>query len=281
MGRNCCNGGPWVQLLGGFQVARDGRILIERSWPRRKAMALVKLLALQPSRSMHREAVFDTLWPNLSPAAAANNLRLNLFYLRGALGESCHRPSIVSVVGPGVELSPAAEIDIDHFRRAGAHARTVRADPSLYEAALTLYSGDLLPDDPYEVWTLRPRERLSMLRIELLVELSMLYAERGDVRNSTSRLNDVLSVEPAHEYAHRALMHLYSESGDRHRALRQYEACRNTLETELGVKPSEETTAAYHDIVLGGRVALSTAASLGHRRRSISRPEAARRAVTS
>ena len=46
-------------------------------------------------------------------------------------------------------------------------------------------------------------------------------------------------------------MHLYSQSGERHRALRQYEKCVIALDRELGVAPSEETDAVYETIVEG------------------------------
>jgi DNA-binding SARP family transcriptional activator len=54
-----------IRLLGGFEVVVDGRPVPARSWRRRAAAALVKLLALQDTRRLHREQVIDALWPDL------------------------------------------------------------------------------------------------------------------------------------------------------------------------------------------------------------------------
>src|SRR2546428_14107654 len=71
-----------IQLLGEFAVSTRDRTVIDRSWPRRKAQALIKLLALQKGSRLHREQVVDLLWPRLSPDDAANNLYKNLHYVR-------------------------------------------------------------------------------------------------------------------------------------------------------------------------------------------------------
>src|SRR5437660_1184815 len=77
-----------ISLLGGFTVsARQGEVAEER-WRLRKSRSLVKLLALSPGHSMHREQVIEALWPEREPAAAANNLRQAMFVVRRAL-DSC------------------------------------------------------------------------------------------------------------------------------------------------------------------------------------------------
>jgi len=44
-----------ITLLGGFAVSVDDRPVPESAWQRRSASSLVKLLALAPLRSQHRE----------------------------------------------------------------------------------------------------------------------------------------------------------------------------------------------------------------------------------
>ena len=43
-----------VRLLGGFRVAVGSRTIEEDAWRLRKAVALVKLLALAPGHRLHR-----------------------------------------------------------------------------------------------------------------------------------------------------------------------------------------------------------------------------------
>src|SRR5581483_11275012 len=89
-----------IQLLGGFRVAAGERAIDEAAWRLRKARALVKLLALTPDHSLHREQVIEALWPDLEPAAASNNLRQALFVARRALD------SVGEDGGERLELGP-------------------------------------------------------------------------------------------------------------------------------------------------------------------------------
>jgi len=54
-----------VRLLGRFSVVVDGVEVDDRAWRLRKARTLVKLLALQPERRLHREQAMELLWPDL------------------------------------------------------------------------------------------------------------------------------------------------------------------------------------------------------------------------
>jgi hypothetical protein len=65
--------------LGGAAGYREGWVALN------KATALVKLLALAPHHSHHREQVMETLWPELDPKAAANNLYRTLHAARRVL----------------------------------------------------------------------------------------------------------------------------------------------------------------------------------------------------
>jgi DNA-binding SARP family transcriptional activator len=64
-----------IWLLGGFWVSVGGRTIQQSEWRLRKAMTLVKLLALAPNHRLHREQAIDLLWPQLGKKAASSNLR--------------------------------------------------------------------------------------------------------------------------------------------------------------------------------------------------------------
>ena len=75
-----------IDLLGGFAVRLDGRPVPSGQWHRRQAAALVKLLALAPRRTLHREQVIDALWPGTAVDDAAPRLHKAAYYARRALG---------------------------------------------------------------------------------------------------------------------------------------------------------------------------------------------------
>jgi hypothetical protein len=74
-----------VVLLGGFCVWVGPQVIEKDEWRLYKATVLVKLLALAPHHSLHREQVMETLWPELEPKAAANNLYRTLHAARRVL----------------------------------------------------------------------------------------------------------------------------------------------------------------------------------------------------
>jgi DNA-binding SARP family transcriptional activator len=210
-----------VRLLGRFEVFVDSRAVPAGAWAHRRAADLVKLLALAPGHRMPRDEVLEMLWPKLGADAAASNLHKAASYARSALGD---RGAVV-LRGGLVELAPDAEVitDVERFERGDDSA----------------YGGELLPDEPYEQWTLAPRERLRERRLALM--------------RSQGRWADVLREDAADEEAHRALMRRLAASGDRPAAVRQFRLLREEL-SRVGAEPSGETLALHRELTRGPAV---------------------------
>ena len=99
------------------------------------------------------------LWRDRGPAAAANNLHQAVYVARRALG------------APAIEvreefLQLTAEVDVDQFEVAAADARRLGI-PAAYRAALSLYGGELLPENRYDDWVEGRRVELAELAAEL------------------------------------------------------------------------------------------------------------------
>ncbi|HEX5018587.1 MAG TPA: BREX system ATP-binding domain-containing protein [Actinomycetes bacterium] len=217
--------GPTVSitLLGGFAVEVDGQQVDSAEWRRRQAAAIVKVLALEPARSMHRERLLDVIWPGLDVETAAPRLHKAAHFARRALGKA----SSVVLDGDRVALFPDVEVTVDAvtFQQRAEHALETRDAADAGRVADT-YGGDLLPDDPYEPWVERIRERLRHLQIDLL--------------RLAERWMEVVELDPADEEAHVAIAKALADAGDRRAALRQLERLENELKHELGVAPSRE-----------------------------------------
>ena len=121
-------------------------------------------------------------------------------------------------------------------------------------AALALYQGEFLANfhlrgaAVFEEWALVQRERLRLLALGSLASLAKQASKQGDFGQAMSDLRHLLVLDPWRESAHRELMRLLAQSGDRAAALAQYTACRQLLETELGVAPAPETAVLYKQI---------------------------------
>ncbi|HTQ69321.1 MAG TPA: BTAD domain-containing putative transcriptional regulator [Solirubrobacteraceae bacterium] len=180
-----------VKLLGGFTATRDGAPLDEARWRLRKGRDLVKMLALAPGHRLHREQLMDALWPELDPAAAANNLNQVVHAARRVLGADA-----IEVREELLRLG--ADVDVDEFEQAAAHARAT-GSATAYRAALALYGGELLPENRYEDWARERREQLEDLRMELEEELGRLASGRATIGVIPTRASSFIGRE--HELA--------------------------------------------------------------------------------
>ena len=151
-----------VNLLGGFTAAVDGVTVPNTAWRLKKARELVKLLAPARDHRLHREQAMDVLWRDLAPAAAANNLNQAVHVARRALG-----PDAIDVQEE--VLSLAADVDVDLLERLAADARRMRTAAS-YGVALSLYRGELLPENRYDDWAAARRDELAALAANLTEE---------------------------------------------------------------------------------------------------------------
>jgi DNA-binding SARP family transcriptional activator/lipopolysaccharide biosynthesis regulator YciM len=242
-----------IRLLGTFQVMRGAEPIPDTAWSRRNARTLFKFLLLSPNRRCHKEQALDLLWPDLEPAAAANNLHKTLFYLRRTL---CPKASearacpYVEFDGETVTLAFIGAVDVEAFE-ARAQAALTTADPAHYTAALDLYTGDLLPDDLYADWAIPRREALRQTYLMLLRQSGELYLARREYESAIAVWSHLLAAEPSDEAAHSALMRTYALNSQRHQALRQYHLCKQALANELDTDPLPETTALYSAILRG------------------------------
>jgi DNA-binding SARP family transcriptional activator len=242
-----------VELLGGFRVTVGPRVVADGSWRLRKAAALVKLLALEPTHRLHKEQAINLLWPRLGPRPAANNLHRTLYAARRVL-EPDHVPATQSrylrLRGDQLELCAGEPlwVDVGGFEEAAAKARRLR-DPAAYRAAVDLYAGELLPEDRYEPWTEERREGLRQRFISLLLEMAGLHEEPGPAIEALAR---VVAEQPAHEMAHAGLMRLFARSGRREAALDQYERLCDGLRRGGAGEPGAASR-RLRDEILAGR----------------------------
>ncbi len=208
-----------------------GREIPGGAWRHRRALELVKILALARNHRLAADQVIDLLWPDLSPHAGAANLRKAAHLARTVLGAA---DAIVLSDGV-VALFPDADLEVDAevFERA-VDAATLAQDDVAWLEALALYEGDLLPDDRYAEWAAGPRERLRLKYLEGLRRLAM-----------WERLAE---EEPLDEEAHRGLMRMWLDRGNRHAAVRAFVRLQDLLARELGVRPSPETIALWSEI---------------------------------
>ncbi len=245
-----------IHLLGRFRVSVDGIEVEESRWTRRRTKMLLKLLALSPQHQLHQEQVMESLWPDASPQLSANNLNKVIHMARytfePTLGSGTASRFITRRSGQILlRASEELRIDVEVFEQKAALA-VAGSQPELYEEALAVYRGELLPEDLYEDWSWSRREQLNSVHLDLLWKVAQIYNAREQYQPCIDRLNELVAAQPAHERAHRQLMRTYASLGHREQALRQYQACEEAVRRELELEPEEETV-ELHDVIASGR----------------------------
>lgn len=247
-------------LLGPPRLERDG---VPLQFDTRKILALVAYLAVSDleaeGRRHSRDSLIALLWPELEPSRARANLRRNLSLLRTALeGEWL----VVDRQTIGTDPNADFGLDVERFVRLVRAWETHDHAPeqvcprcleALAEAA-TLYRGDFLEGFgvrdtvAYDDWQFFQAEGF---RQELALALERLvhgYGAHGNHEAALLCARRWLALDPLHEPAHRQLMQLYAQTGQRSAALRQYQECVRILDEELGLAPTEETRTLYEQI---------------------------------
>jgi DNA-binding SARP family transcriptional activator len=147
-----------VKLLGPFSVTSGGRTA--GPWPRPSARRLCQLVLVSPGRRVSRDLVCEELFPGLDPRAAARSVSKALSMARAALsGLGPHADSLLMADLTQIWTSQAAQVDAEAQETALRAALSMAAGQDRddrFVAALA-EEAELLADEPYADWALRPR----------------------------------------------------------------------------------------------------------------------------
>jgi DNA-binding SARP family transcriptional activator/predicted ATPase len=238
-----------VRLLGQFRVMLDGEVIEIASRP---AQSLFAYLILNPGTEHRREKLAGLFWPDSSESNARNNLRQALWRVRKALGDE--------------EEVEGSYILGDNFTLTFNSQSEYWLDASILEGELpegwstedlieiiSLYEGELLPGF-YEDWVILAREHLQASferKMQRLVERLVGESRWHDVLELGERW---IALGQVPELAYRALMIAHGNLGDTSSVASVFLRCKDALETELGVEPSEDTKVTYERFSEGERV---------------------------
>lgn len=234
-----------LKLFGGFQARLEPGLPI--TLPTRKAQALLAYLALHPDPAPHRDSLAALLWPDRTDEQARASLRHAVYELRRALAGS---PGVLRTEGDTVAVA-AGLLDLE----VAAFTRLLdEGTPEALAQAAALYRGDLLAglhvaEEPWEAWLREARERLREQAGDGLARLLAHQRKAEQLEAAVRTAGQLVALDPLQEPAHRTLMRLHAQLGQRAAALRQYQHCVGVLRSELGVEPEAETRQLYQEIL--------------------------------
>jgi DNA-binding SARP family transcriptional activator/predicted ATPase len=222
-----------VHLFGLPRFSIAGRDVPFNARPR--VLPLFACLLLERGVPVRRDAIAARLWPDEPQAEGRAALRRHLQYLDSALAGFGVAPSPVVRDGSSIALDAERTpwLDVADFESASMQDDTLAG-------AVALYRGDLLA--PYDdEWIVEARERYRAQHVNNLERLIARARDGGDLPVALGWVDELLRFEPYREDVVRLAMRLRCASGERSRALHEYERYRSLIELELGVEPMLET----------------------------------------
>jgi predicted ATPase/DNA-binding SARP family transcriptional activator len=248
-----------IRLLGTFDLVYGDKQVTGVNTPRQQSV-LAYLLLHRDAPQLRQHLAFH-FWPDATEAQARNNLRQTLHALRRSLPNA---DLFLQADTNVLRWRPDApfQLDVAEFERAVALAATADSPPdgdaprAALERAVTLYQADLLPSC-YDEWIAPERARLRQRYLDALGQLIQVLEDQHDFPAAAGYARRWTTHDPLNEEAYRRLMRLQAQMSDRAGAVRTYHVCAGTLERELGIAPSAETTDAYTQVLRMERASAS------------------------
>jgi LuxR family maltose regulon positive regulatory protein len=252
-----------LSLFGPVRAYIDGEVVIDETFTRRKAKALLVVLYLERGRYLPRDALLETLWPNLDERAYdSGRLKQTALVLRRALEGTRSRRTgwqyIVEREGSYFLNSRMAyESDLEEVERELrlAEAERRRGDAQGDQAALAhfhrafmLRRTELLPEFRYENWAAVHIAAEREVYLQALDQAARLHGGRGEYARSVELLRRALREDPLRESSALQLMEWLWRNGDQAEAVRVYARLRDVLASRLHLEPDDNVTALYDAI---------------------------------
>jgi len=245
-------------LLGAPRIEQDGEQLQVDT---RKAVALLAYLAV--TGECHRRATLvDLLWPEYDRQRGRTALRRTIYALKKAISGDLIEVDRQSV---GIQKDADIWVDVNQFRsllsECERHDHQISQIcsaclPALSEA-VNLYHADFLTgfglkdSFNFDEWQLNQADQLRTELTGALERLERWYIDQHDYETALGYARHHLALDPLDEQTHSRLMRLYTWSGQRTSALRQYQACVKILRDQLGIPPHRSLTVLYESIKKG------------------------------
>ncbi len=229
-----------MQLCGRFVVEFDGR-RVEDGLPGRQGRILFAYLVANRLRTVTRDELLDTLWPDGRDGGLASLLSK----LRRVVPLDNLRPAVEEL---WVDVEVAAEA-LHRAESALALGEPGRAwgpaQVAMFIGSRPFLAGESSP------WIDEWQRRLGELRVRALEAYAGATLRVGgtELTAAVRAGRELTRLEPYRESGYRVLMEALDAEGNTTEALIVFDSLRGRLHEELGVAPSEPTQALYRRLL--------------------------------
>jgi DNA-binding SARP family transcriptional activator len=247
-----------VKLFGYLEIFKGDRRLEGKELQRRKVRALFIHLVLNQGYGIARDTLMERIWPEKDFIRAKDNFYATWSRLNRILSEGDKSNSYLTNNRGLCRLeSTLVMTDVHEFEQL---SRSILFEQGSVDERIEaiyrleqLYRGDILSgcriDSSIQAAQLRYRTTL----VDIMLEASRLFSEQGNDTNAVWFARKAYDIDSSREDVYRILMAMQDRAGQRTSALRTYFDCKRFLSEELGILPSQKTTALYQELILDRR----------------------------
>jgi LuxR family maltose regulon positive regulatory protein len=235
-----------IHTFGPAQVLRNEQLLNLSDWQTRETRDLFFYFLNSPP--VTKEQVGAIFWPDISPARLKMRFKTNMYRLRRAVGQD-----VIIFQGDNYRFNRNIDYvcDREYFEELLTEAsliKQINERISRLQKAVDLVTGPYLADIDSD-WVALERAHLEEFYLNALSELANDYLSTNQALQSLEISERILKVNPLLEQTYRLRMRAFSMLKDRVSITKQYQLCREILEQELGIQPSNETERLFKHLI--------------------------------
>jgi DNA-binding SARP family transcriptional activator len=247
-----------IKLFGYLEIFKGGRLLEAKDLQRRRVRALLIHLVLNRGCGIARDTLMERLWPDKSLARAKDNFYATWSRLSRILNEgNSSGPYIINSRGLCRLESALVTTDIHEFEQLSKaillEQGTIEQRVEAIYRLEQLYRGDILSGCGVDTFVQNAQMRYRAVLVDVMLEASRLFSRQDNDTNAVWFARKAYDTDPSREDVYRVLMAVQDKAGQRTSALRTYFDCKRFLSEELGILPSQKTTALYQELILDRR----------------------------
>ncbi|GLS35228.1 adenylate cyclase [Mesorhizobium tianshanense] len=214
----------------------------------RKSWALFALLAQCGAGGCTREYLAGSLWPTSGEEQARASLRQELAALRKTLKEDGCPDPFETHQGTLTLRHDTIAVDSREFDDIAlcGDVERIRSIPQIYRGEFA--AGLSIRSAPFAGWLQAERERLCDLAVSALETVLAYDEEHGEPSAVLKTAQAIITMDPAHEAAHRGAMRSLHSLGRSAEALMQFNRLAHILQQKLNAGPSPDTVEVYRQL---------------------------------
>jgi DNA-binding SARP family transcriptional activator len=219
-----------LAVLGRFELTVGGRTV---KLARGQEARLLKFVTACGGQ-VHIEEAIEALWPEAEAESGRHRLRTVLHRLRAAAGPVLDRSGEMLVLADGIGVDLYL-FEAEAARALGMPAQDRALAVAVARGAVARYRGDLLPEDRFEDWAERTRDRARRAMLDLLDLCAREASARGDLDELRRVVEQSIAMSPYDDSLYTRAVTALVEQGRRGEALSVINRARAAL-GEIGLE---------------------------------------------